>query len=441
MRRAFSQFLDLAFPEALQYERKHGVWNLTKGVRLVTEPFVSSYASIGILLNVGSRNDGGSPGLAYLTSQLLLSGTKTKSSSVLSSEMRSLGQFSINTTRDSTWLQVLCLKENVPKAFKFLCELIVEPAFSPNVFESVKDQVMMNCEGLMEDPKYLLYENMHNVAFKGHPMGNFIMGDPESLEKVTRAQVAEFVNANYTKKNTVVSAVGGVNGEEMKDLCEKYLWRLPDFEVNNDFRPPAFNSVSILKDVEDDRSFLAFGYPAGSYSHPNLMNFQLLSCILQRSNIASNAESNFYQTATDFDGLYSSSCTLQTYSDCGLLFILLECHYLTLQFVGAGVLRTFNRLATTISDQDLSRGKNLLYSGLVQKTSLTELCQLNANQVRTFGRKISKAEYAGKALSMSKEALVDEMSEWVSSVYPAIAVYGKITDPDVIEKMYQISEK
>lgn len=441
MRRAFSQFLDLAFPEALQFERKHSIHNLSKGVQLVAEPFISNYASIGILLNIGSRNDGGSPGLAYLTSQLLLSGTKSKSSTTLSSEMRSLGQFSINTTRDSTWLQVLCPKENVQKAFKLLCELIVEPALSPNVFESVKNQVMMNCENLMEDPKYLLYENVHNVAFKGHPMGNFIMGDVESIEKLTRAQVAEFVNANYTKKNTVVSAVGGVNGEEMKELCEKYLWRLPEFDKHEEFRPPAFNSVSILKDVDDDKCFLAFGYPAGSYSHPNLMNFQILSCILQRLGVSSNAENNFYQTATEFDGLYSSSCTLQTYSDCGLLLILLECHYLALQFIGAGVLRTFNRLATTLSDQELARGKNLIYSGLVQKGSLTELCQLNANQVRTFGRKISKGEYVGKALSMNKEIFVGEMSEWVSSVYPVIAVYGKIPDPDVIEKMYQISEK
>lgn len=441
MRRVFSQFLDLAFPEALQYERKHAIWNLSKGVRVITEPFLSNFASIGILLNIGSRNDGGSPGLAYLTSQLLLSGTKSKPSHVLASEMKSLGQFSINTTRDATWLQVLCPKENVQKSFKFLCELITEPAFPPGIFESVKNQVMMNSEALLDDPKYLLYENVHAVAFKGHPMGSFVMGSIESIEKLTRAQVAEFVNANYTSKNTVVSAVGAINSEEIKDLCEKYLWRLPNFDRDEGGAPPAFNSVSILKNVDEEKCFLAFGYPAGSYSHPNLMNFQILASMLKRLNVAANANSNFFQIATEFDGLYSSSCTLQTYTDCGLLFLLLECHYTDLQFIGAGVLRAFNRLASTISDQELSRGKNLFYSSLVQKTSLNELCQLNANQLRTFGRKVSKGEYAGKALSMTKEALTNEISEWVSSVYPVIAVHGKIVDQDVVEKMYQISEK
>ena len=222
-RKEIKQFLDFPFPEALQYDRKHNLTSLPKGIQLITENYQSPLCTLGILLDVGSKNDGGSSGLAQISSQMLLSGTKSKLQSQVLSNLSDLGDFSIQVTRDSTWLQMITYKENLHNSFRLFGELFTESLYPNDVLNNIKKDLIRENEAMMLNPAYLIYENLHRVAFKGHGVGGFIRGDEDCIQNITRAEVAEFINSNYTSNNMTISACGAVDHNQVLEMIEKYL--------------------------------------------------------------------------------------------------------------------------------------------------------------------------------------------------------------------------
>ena len=439
IRRGFKQFLDIEFPEALQFDRKHTLSTLSKGIRVVTEPYHSNLCSIGLLIEAGSKLDGSSSGLAYLSSQLLLSGTKSRAHSTILSTLQGLGHFTHYTTRDSTWLQMVSTKENTSEFLKLLGELLTESTFAPEALNQLKNTVTRENEQLMNQPQYLLSENLHRIAFKQHGIGGFIRGDEESIAKITRNEVAEFVASNYTSGNVIISACGAVDHAEIVGLAEKHLWRMPTSTPRGSYAPD-FNSTCILQESEADTTYIAIGYPSASFSHPSLHYFYVLQNILTTGRSPSTPDLNFLQSLLDITGCISHNCYLSTYSECGIMMHFLECEADSAAFLGGSVIRAMNRLGKSISPLELTRAKNMYFNQLLQQEGCSALCQGNADQVRSFKKRASRAELAGKVLEITAEELVANTAEWVNSVYPVIAVYGKISSDDLIEKIFQQAE-
>lgn len=438
LRRGVKQFIDIPFPEALQFDHKHNLSASSKGLKIVTESYHTSLACIGVMIDVGSKNDGASNGLCHLASQLLMTGTKAHPvQSDLQSIFSRIGRFSINSTRDATWLQLLTLKENTEEAFKVLGELLTESTFSQPALTSVKNKIHKENEQLLAIPNYLLTEHLHRIAFKTHGIGGFIRGTGESISKITRSEVAEFVNAHYTSNNMIISACGAVEHNQISELSEKYLWRLPTSKVNKSHQGPEFNSMSIMQESEGDRTYIAIGYPSASYSHPSLHYFQLLQSLLTVNSLPCPLSANFLQNALDVPGFIQHNSYLLVYPECGILIHLLECDGKSAEFVGGAVIQAMNKLGKEITGEELRRAKNLYFNKVLQQESIEKICQSNANQVRSFGKKITRAELASKVLEITPELFVKNIFDWVNSIYPVIAVYGNIVSEDLIEKFYQ----
>ncbi|OMJ93846.1 hypothetical protein SteCoe_3174 [Stentor coeruleus] len=331
-------------------------------------------------------------------------------------------------------------KEHLDKSFKLISELLQESTFTESSLDTTKTRILQENDELFTNPRYLLSEIVHKFAFKNNPMGNYIRGSQETIPLITRSEIAEFVNDNYTSNNLIISASGNIDHNNIVDLAEKYLWRLPGHEKDQKITPPAFNSVSVMQEAEEKNTFIAFAYPAASYSHPNLTNFNVLQHLLSMGNIPSRKEDNFFQAAMDIRGLVSHDSYLATYQNCGLLIQLIECTSDSAPFVGGAVLRSMGHFGKNVSDSEISRAKSLFFNDLLRNDSLSHVSQTNANQLKNFSRKVPNSEFGSTALDLTASTLVTNISEWVNTIYPVIAVYGNIPNEDLIEKFYQHSE-
>lgn len=434
------QFVNFPFPEALQYSRKALTTKSTRGFQIITESIPGPYCCLGLMFGVGSKNDGGSSGLAHISSQMLLAGTKNKTSDSIQESLQQYGNSSIQVTRDATWIQIISPKEYLDKSFKLISELLQESTYTESSLNIAKTRILQGNDELFSNPRYLLSEIVHKFAFKNNPMGNYTRGSQETIPLITRSEVAEFVNDNYTSNSLIVSASGNVEHNYIVDLAEKYLWRLPGHEKDNKITPPAFNSVSVMQEAEEKNTFIALAYPAASYSHPNLANFNVLQHLLSVGNIPARKEDNYFQAAMDIIGLVSHDSYLATYQNCGLLIQLIECTSSSAPFVGGAILKAMNHFGREISTSDLSRAKNQFFNDLLRNESLSHISQTNANQLRNFSRKVPNNEFASTALDLTASSLVANISEWVNTIYPVIAVYGNIPSQDLIEKFYQHAE-
>ena len=90
---------------------------------------------------------------------------------------------------------------------------------------------------------------------------------------------------------------------------------------------------------------------------------------------------------------------------------LLECTEESSPFVGSAVIRAMNKLGREINSEELKRAKTMYFNKLLQNETSGLICQNNANQVRCYKKKFSKAELGSKVIELSSTDLVSSISD------------------------------
>ncbi|MFC2130143.1 M16 family metallopeptidase [Bacteroidota bacterium] len=126
-------------------------------------------------------------GLAYFTSQLLRRGTKNRTPTEIAQEIDSMGAM-LNTSAhwDFTSIGLICLNEFVEKGMEILADCIFNPVFPEEEISGFKKKHIADIEQELADPSYLAGIALNNAMFSGHPYGHPLLGDPQSIETISR---------------------------------------------------------------------------------------------------------------------------------------------------------------------------------------------------------------------------------------------------------------
>jgi predicted Zn-dependent peptidase len=105
-------------------------------------------------------------------------------------------------------------------------ERFLEPVFREFYQEK---QVILEERRLRTDnsPIGQMVEAFLAEAFQVHPYRNPVIGHPEDLRNLSRADVREFFEAYYTPNNMTIAIVGDVDPTEVKRLAKIYFGRYP----------------------------------------------------------------------------------------------------------------------------------------------------------------------------------------------------------------------
>ena len=86
-----------------------------------------------------------------------------------------------------------------------------------------RDVVLDEIAGVDDTPGDVIFETFDSHLFGGHALGRPILGTPESVKALTRAQVCNFVDAWYRPTNMVLGVVGNVTWAEVLAWSEKHF--------------------------------------------------------------------------------------------------------------------------------------------------------------------------------------------------------------------------
>lgn len=120
------------------------------------------------------------------------------------------------------------------------------------------------------------------TALPGHPYGRPVIGYETDLRNMTREDIAEFYRTYYTPNNIIVSIVGDVNSEQVKQLAEAYFGRyqegasIPEQQV-------AFPVQTEPKDVTlelPSEPWYMQGYLRPEINHPDNAVYQVIGSLL-----------------------------------------------------------------------------------------------------------------------------------------------------------------
>jgi len=132
------------------------------------------------------------------------------------------------------------LPEHLEEVFELLADLMV-PALRQEDFE-VEKKVILEEIALYEDrPGAVLQKQATHAFFNNHPLGQEILGSGESIEALSRDQMANYFQQRYVPGNITLALAGCFEPDLIHRLAQRHCahWEAgtiartyPDFEAN-----------------------------------------------------------------------------------------------------------------------------------------------------------------------------------------------------------------
>jgi predicted Zn-dependent peptidase len=170
----------------------------------------------GIYVKTGSDNEPVQHnGISHMVEHLLFKGTKKRSAEKAALDIESLGgMMNAYTARDHTCFYVKSMPKNFPKIFKIIQEMIYQPLIDAKELEKEKNVILEELKSALDDPEDLAFQNLNQIIFEGSRFEKSIIGTEESVKKLSKKTVDDYIDKYYTNKNMFYSYAGPMKYED-----------------------------------------------------------------------------------------------------------------------------------------------------------------------------------------------------------------------------------
>ncbi|MCD6346244.1 MAG: insulinase family protein [Bacteroidales bacterium] len=208
---------------------------LSNGIRVVHLPVISPVSHCGILINAGSRDENDNEhGIAHFIEHVIFKGTKKRKAYHILSRLDDVGgEINAYTTKEETAFYAAFLKPDFDRALELLADILFNSVFPKAELEKEKDVVIDEINSYKDSPSELIFDDIEEIIFKGHPIGRNILGTPGSIHGFSKESIQAFMTANYHTDQMVFCSVGSQPFSKIVKLSEKYLGAVPANLSNN----------------------------------------------------------------------------------------------------------------------------------------------------------------------------------------------------------------
>ena len=295
------------------------------GIRLVYLHKPSSVAHIGFFFRAGSRFEKEhQTGLAHFLEHCVFKGTKKRSGIQTISRLDEVGgELNAYTAKEELCLHASFPKEHTARAIELLSDISVNPIFSLNEVKKEKEIVFDEINSYLDSPFDKIFDDFEEEFFKGHSLGNNILGKKEELAKFTQKDLNEFVQAYFSKENLVVSFVGDIPLQSIEKHLKKHIKDMPAKGTDIQINPfSGYQPFNIVRKESNYQAHLVIGGMA-----PNYFNVQRTAMAMLMNMLggpAMNATLNISLRERHVLA-YSIEATYVPYADVGFWQIYVGC--------------------------------------------------------------------------------------------------------------------
>ncbi|KAL8243940.1 hypothetical protein R6Q59_010198 [Mikania micrantha] len=383
---------------------------LSNGLTIATEhsPWAQT-STVGMWIDAGSRAETDKTnGTAHFLEHLAFKGTNNRTQHQLELEIENMGgHLNAYTSRENTVYYAKSFNSDVPKVVDILSDILQGSKFDSAAVERERDVILREQEEVDKQLEEVVFDHLHATAYMNQPLGRTILGPKENIQSITRQDLIDYINTNYTADRMVLVGAGGVPHEELVKLAEKHFSglksqpptslaasiaaeqkRKPDFvgsevRVRDDTIPTANIAIAVEGvSWRDDDYFTALVTQAivGNWDRA-MGNSPYLGSKLSTFVHANNLANSFMSFST-------------SYSDTGLWGIYMVTENKTqIDDLVHFTLREWTRLTFNVSEAEVERAKaQLKASILLSLDGTTAVAEDIGRQIITTGRRMDPTE-------------------------------------------------
>jgi predicted Zn-dependent peptidase len=297
---------------------------LDNGVRVLTERMTQVRSiSIGVWLTRGSRHESAERGgIAHFVEHMLFKGTATRTAEDIAQAIDSIGgQLDAFTAKEYASYYIKVLDEHLPLAIDILADIVRNPAFSLDDIEREKKVVVEEIKMVEDTPDDLVHELFTQGFWENHPLGRPILGTRETVESFGVDLLRDYFRQAYTARNLIVSAVGNLEHDHVRDLVAEKLGSLGQSDAPMSEQAPKVVPRVLIRTKELEQSHLCVGVGSYPQNHDDRYSSYVLNTLLGGS-----MSSRLFQNIREKRGLaYAVSSGLSAYRDAGSFTIYAGC--------------------------------------------------------------------------------------------------------------------
>lgn len=337
---------------------------LQNGIRVIIEPIEGSRStSTGVFIKAGTRTESfENIGISHLIEHMLFKGTSTKNAKEIASFFDELGG-SVNafTSKDHTCFYVKTLDEHAVMALDVLMDMLFDSVLDETELEKEKRVVVEEIKMYEDTPEDLVHELLAVAAYRDDILAQPILGTEESVNRLTRDQLIDYLQERYVAEEIVVSIAGHVS-EELMEAVKRRFANIPSRESSKELNQPELFHDTLTKRKETEQAHLCWNYEAISATDDRLPHLALMN-----NAIGATMSSRLFQSIREEEGLaYSIYSYYTTFADHGTFTIYVGTSPDTLNQVEVILERELKRLFEEgLTDEEVDKGKRQLKGSLV----------------------------------------------------------------------------
>ncbi|MFJ4716042.1 M16 family metallopeptidase [Streptomyces sp. NPDC088785] len=191
---------------------------LPSGLRIVTEtlPSVRS-ATFGIWAHVGSRDE--TPtlnGATHYLEHLLFKGTRKRSALDISAAVDAVGgEMNAFTAKEYTCYYARVLDTDLPLAIDVVCDMLTGSLIEEEDVDAERGVILEEIAMTEDDAGDVVHDLFAHTMLGDTPLGRPVLGTVDTINALSRGQIARFYRRHYDPTHLVVAAAGNVDHDKV----------------------------------------------------------------------------------------------------------------------------------------------------------------------------------------------------------------------------------
>jgi predicted Zn-dependent peptidase len=207
---------------------------LPNGLRLIiADDHLAPVVGVNIWYDVGSKHEAaGKTGFAHLFEHVMFQGSRN----VGKAEHIALIQAAGGTANATTWFDRTNYFETIP-SHQLELALWLEADRMATLPEAISQENLDNQRAVVQNEKRWSYDNRPYGSWveklqahlfpRGHPYHHPTIGSMEDLEAASVEDVSTFFRTYYAPNNAVLSIVGDVDADQVRNWVDRYFGPIP----------------------------------------------------------------------------------------------------------------------------------------------------------------------------------------------------------------------
>ena len=261
---------------------------LANGAQLIVSPRHNLPLVSFAIDFVGGSNQydpAGKPGVGEFAGAMLSEGTTTKSGDDISNALQALGTgVRIGVGGENGAISFLATTDKVERVLQIVEDLLVNPSFPNDAIERYRARRLVALTQAKDRTSSIAARVFPKVLYtEAHPYGRAVT--EQSVQAITRDDIVSFAKAYFTPGHAIISVVGDVEPNEVKQMVERVLapWNsggsAPTFNYPTVPAPKATTIYLVDKPGAAQSSF-AIGLPGPARNTSDYFALEVLNTML-----------------------------------------------------------------------------------------------------------------------------------------------------------------